>query len=105
MCILLKLNYSKFGIFNLFFENLSKNLCGSPRPPPSLSNKEPESCKDIVLEIVKLADAKTILSDIHVSHILPAASIIVAFNSRTARNEFYHNRFNLNGKTVKDLWS
>ena len=65
--------------------------------------KEHGSCKDIVLEIAKLADAKIIRSDIDAAHGLPAGGIIVVFNSRTARNEFYSNRFNLKGKTVKDL--
>ena len=33
MCILLKLDYAKFGVSNLFFQKLSKeNLC--PPPPP-----------------------------------------------------------------------
>ena len=35
MCILLKLDYAKFGVSNLFFQKLSKkNLWGSARPPP-----------------------------------------------------------------------
>ena len=65
--------------------------------------KENESCKGIVLEVAKLANAKIIPPDVDVAHRLPAGGIIVAFNSRTARDEFYNNRFNLKGKTVKDL--
>ena len=35
MCILLKLDYEKFGVYNLFFQKLSKkNLWGSDRSPP-----------------------------------------------------------------------
>ena len=65
--------------------------------------KEHKSCKGIVLEIAELVDAKTIPSDVDVAHRLPAGGIIVAFNSRTARDDFYNNKFYLKGKTVKDL--
>ena len=50
-----------------------------------------------------MAHAKTIPSDIDVAHRLPAGGVIVAFNSRTARDEFYNNRFNPKSKTVKDF--
>ena len=33
MCMLLKLNYAKFGVFNLLFKKLLKNLWGSLPPP------------------------------------------------------------------------
>ena len=35
MCILLKLNYAKFGVSDLFFQKLlKKHIWGSTRPPP-----------------------------------------------------------------------
>ena len=36
MCILLKLDYAKFGVPNLFFQTLSKKTFGesAARPPP-----------------------------------------------------------------------
>ena len=34
MCILLKLDYAKFGVSNLFFQKLSKDLWGGLDSPP-----------------------------------------------------------------------
>ena len=34
MCILLKLDYVKFGVSNLFFQSYQRNTFGSTSPPP-----------------------------------------------------------------------
>lgn len=67
-----------------------------------------ENTDDLVQHVAELAEINLDVSDISISHRLPAkrgktAAIIVKFTRRKVRDNIYNNRYKLRGKTTSDL--
>ena len=62
-----------------------------------------EDCKQLVGKVMALAGCETPLSAVDVAHRKFNGEMIVKFKSREDRNEVYDHRFNLKGKTSKNL--
>ena len=65
--------------------------------------REGESCRNIVMQVANLCNAKIKAEAIDVTHRLYGGGIIVAFKSGEARDNLYYARFGLKEKTMKDI--
>ena len=62
MCLLLKLDYAKFGVSNLFFQKLSKKTFGG-RPPAVVSiygkkNNNKKTQKKLNFQVISVSDPR-----------------------------------------------
>ena len=65
--------------------------------------KQYEDCQQTALQVAEIMGITISKADIDIAHRMANNSIIVVFNSRTARDLFWYNKRNLKGKTIENL--